>query len=144
VNMMKSIFSKLTGTLLVRKAPGPAPRGFSVAHAVNDLPGGPAVNQLNLQIPVTKKLAEDQAWLHWFMLIICSVVFVAVFCGDVLFDLEASQIGRAQGRQIFMSRDGWNRLDDCAFHHCDFDGTARHQSGGGDERHDPAQTSPSR
>jgi cytochrome c oxidase subunit 2 len=75
--MMKSIFSKLTGTLLCAGAwAGTA--AFSVAHAVNDLPGGPAVNQLNLQIPVTK-IAEDQAWLHWFMLIICTVVFVAVF-----------------------------------------------------------------
>jgi len=48
------------------------------AYAVNDLPGGPAVNQLNLHPPVTK-IAEEQQWLHWFMLIICTVVFVAVF-----------------------------------------------------------------
>lgn len=45
---------------------------------VNDLPGGPAVKQLNLHPPVTK-IAEEQAWLHWFMLIICTVIFVAVF-----------------------------------------------------------------
>jgi cytochrome c oxidase subunit 2 len=51
---------------------------FSAAHAVNDLPGGPAVNQLNLH-PAVTKIAEDQAWLHWFMLIICTVIFVAVF-----------------------------------------------------------------
>ena len=50
----------------------------TAAHAVNDLPGGPAVNQLNLHPPVTK-IAEEQQWLHWMMLIICTVIFVAVF-----------------------------------------------------------------
>ncbi len=48
------------------------------AWAVNDLPGGPAVNQVNLHPPVTK-IAADQMWLHNFMLIICTVIFVAVF-----------------------------------------------------------------
>ncbi len=48
------------------------------AWAVNDLPGGPAVRQLNLQ-PAVTKIAEEQGWLHWFMLIICTVIFVAVF-----------------------------------------------------------------
>jgi cytochrome c oxidase subunit 2 len=45
---------------------------------VGDLPGGPAVNQLNLHPPVTA-IAEQQQWLHWMMLIICLVIFVAVF-----------------------------------------------------------------
>ena len=49
-----------------------------LAAAVNDLPGGPAVNQLNLHPPVTS-IAEQQQWLHWVMLIICLVIFVAVF-----------------------------------------------------------------
>ncbi len=49
-----------------------------VAQAVNDLPGGPAVNQLNLH-PAASKIAEQQAWLHWFMLIVCTVIFIAVF-----------------------------------------------------------------
>jgi cytochrome c oxidase subunit 2 len=48
------------------------------ALAVNDLPGGPAVRQLNLHPPVTT-IAEQQAWLHWFMLIVCVVIFVGVF-----------------------------------------------------------------
>ena len=51
---------------------------LSAAHAVKDLPGGPAVNQLNLH-PAVTKIAQEQAWLHWMMLIICSVVFVLVF-----------------------------------------------------------------
>ena len=48
------------------------------ALAVNDLPGGPAVNQLDLHPPVTKIAAEHQ-WLHYFMLVICAVIFVGVF-----------------------------------------------------------------
>ncbi|MBL8370296.1 MAG: cytochrome c oxidase subunit II [Burkholderiaceae bacterium] len=50
----------------------------SAAHAVNDLPGGPAVNQLNLHPPVSR-IAEAQHGLHWFLLIICAVIFVGVF-----------------------------------------------------------------
>jgi len=48
------------------------------AWPVNDLPGGPGVHQLNLQ-PAVTQIAAEQAWLHWFMLIICTVIFVAVF-----------------------------------------------------------------
>ena len=74
---MKSIFNRLASLLLAASAwAGTA--AFTLAHAVNDLPGGPAVNQLNLHPPVTK-IAEEQHWLHWFMLIVCSVIFVAVF-----------------------------------------------------------------
>ncbi len=50
----------------------------TAAYAVNDLPGGPAVRQLNLPAAVTK-IAEEQQSLHWFMLITCCVIFVAVF-----------------------------------------------------------------
>ena len=50
----------------------------TAAHAVKDLPGGPAVNQLNLH-PAATKIAEEQQWLHWFMLILCTVIFIAVF-----------------------------------------------------------------
>ncbi|MBC7481134.1 MAG: cytochrome c oxidase subunit II [Rhizobacter sp.] len=48
------------------------------ALAVNDLPGGPAVNQLDLHPPVTQ-IAANQQWLHYFMLVICAVIFVGVF-----------------------------------------------------------------
>ena len=34
--------------------------------------------QLNLR-PAATKIAEDQAWLHWYMLILCTVIFVGVF-----------------------------------------------------------------
>ncbi|HWH84236.1 MAG TPA: cytochrome c oxidase subunit II [Burkholderiaceae bacterium] len=48
------------------------------ALAVGNLPGGPAVNQLDLHPPVTE-IARDQIWLHYFMLGICSLIFVGVF-----------------------------------------------------------------
>jgi cytochrome c oxidase subunit 2 len=50
----------------------------SSAWAVNDLPGGPSVWELNIQTPATK-IAEEQVWLHWFMMVICTVIFIAVF-----------------------------------------------------------------
>ena len=52
--------------------------GGGVALAVNDLPGGPKVNQLDLHAPVTK-IGVQQVFLHDFMLIVCLVIFVAVF-----------------------------------------------------------------
>jgi cytochrome c oxidase subunit 2 len=48
------------------------------AWAVNDLKGGPAVNQFNLHPPASA-IADDQQWLHNYMLIICTVIFIAVF-----------------------------------------------------------------
>ena len=56
-----------------------ATAGFAgAAPAVRDLPGGPAVNQIDLHPPMSQ-IAADQQWLHNFMLIICLVIFVAVF-----------------------------------------------------------------
>jgi len=52
--------------------------GTALAHAVENMPGGPAVNQLNFTAPATKIMQEIH-WLHWMMLIICAVIFVAVF-----------------------------------------------------------------
>ena len=74
--MMKSIAGKLA-SLVAMAGAGLAVAPMALAQ-VKDLPGGPAVNQLNLDPPVTQ-IAADQAWLHWFMLIVCSVIFVAVF-----------------------------------------------------------------
>jgi cytochrome c oxidase subunit 2 len=69
---MKSIYDKSALPLL-------ALGGFSpLARATNDLPGGPAVRQLNLHTAATR-IAAEQGWLHWFMLITCVVIFVAVF-----------------------------------------------------------------
>ncbi len=49
-----------------------------IAWAVKDLPGGPAVNQIDLHPPVTQ-IAADQQWLHNFMMVLCTVIFVLVF-----------------------------------------------------------------
>jgi cytochrome c oxidase subunit II len=48
------------------------------ANAVESLPGGPSVRQLNLPIGVTK-IAQEQHFLHTVMMILCTVIFVAVF-----------------------------------------------------------------
>ena len=71
--MMNNIYKKFEKASIALFA-----MASTMAWAVNDLPGGPAVRQLNLHPPVTK-IAEEQVWLHWFMLIICTVIFVAVF-----------------------------------------------------------------
>ena len=74
---MKSVFNWVTSLMLAGGTWGLS-AALTLAHAVNDLPGGPAVNQLNLP-PAVTKIAQEQQWLHWFMLIVCTVVFVAVF-----------------------------------------------------------------
>ncbi|MBC7940091.1 MAG: cytochrome c oxidase subunit II [Chitinophagaceae bacterium] len=51
---------------------------LQAAGAVRDLPGGPAVNQIDLHPPVTK-IAEQQQALHYIVLIICVVIFIGVF-----------------------------------------------------------------
>jgi len=48
------------------------------ALAVNDLPGGPAVRQLDLHPPMSR-IAHEQHTLHYIVLIICVVIFIAVF-----------------------------------------------------------------
>ncbi len=48
------------------------------AMAVDSLPGGPQVNGIDLQQAVTE-IAADQQWLHYFMLWICTIIFVGVF-----------------------------------------------------------------
>lgn len=48
------------------------------AWAVKDLPGGPAVNQTDLH-PAITQIAAEQQWLHWFMLAVCTVIFLGVF-----------------------------------------------------------------
>ena len=52
--------------------------GLQAVWAATDLAGGPAKNQLDLHPPITKIASEVQG-LHYFMLIICLVIFLAVF-----------------------------------------------------------------
>src|SRR5690349_16403854 len=70
---MKTIKRALSGVL----AAG-ALLNAGVALAVTDSPGGPRVNEINFQQPVTK-IAEELYGLHIFMLIICTVIFIGVF-----------------------------------------------------------------
>ena len=72
-NMSKSV-ANFAGTALASAGAWVS----TAAYAVNDLPGGPAVNQLNLHPPVTK-IAAEMHWLHWFMMILCIVIFLIVF-----------------------------------------------------------------
>ncbi len=74
---MKSISSTLASALTTAGV-WVGSTAVSAAHAINDLPGGPARFQMNLH-PAVTRIAEEQAWLHWFMLIICTVIFLAVF-----------------------------------------------------------------
>ena len=74
---MKRIHNSLT-TVLQTAGVWATTTAFSTAYAVNDLPGGPAVRQWNLH-PAVTKIAEEQHWLHNFMMILCTVIFVAVF-----------------------------------------------------------------
>ncbi len=69
--MTTRAFSRLTGGLFAALAVLPA-------LAVGDLKGGPAVNEIDLQ-PPGSQIAVDQIWLHNFMLVICTVIFIAVF-----------------------------------------------------------------
>ena len=73
------------------------------AHAVNDLPGGPAVRQLNLHAAATR-IAAEQAWLHWFMLIACTVIFIAVFSVMFYSIWKHRKSRRPQGRPTSTSR----------------------------------------
>ena len=51
---------------------------LAVQAVAGDLPGGPAKNQLDLHPPITK-IASDIQGLHYFMLVVCLVIFLAVF-----------------------------------------------------------------
>ena len=64
------------------------------AQAVNDMPGGPRVNQLNIADPITG-IARDQHWMHNFLMWICVAIFIAVFGGHVLFGATPTARARA-------------------------------------------------
>lgn len=52
--------------------------GHVVAQTITDAPGGPSVNQLNLA-PAATKIAENIGFLHYLVMAICAVIFLAVF-----------------------------------------------------------------
>ncbi len=65
------------------------------ALAIGDSPGGPAVNEINLQPPVTK-IAEELYSLHTMMLILCTVIFIGVF-GVMFYSIFAHR--KSKGHQ---------------------------------------------
>jgi cytochrome c oxidase subunit II len=65
------------------------------ALAVGDSPGGPAVNEINLQPPVTR-IAEELYSLHTMMLILCTVIFIGVF-GVMFYSIFAHR--KSKGHQ---------------------------------------------
>jgi cytochrome c oxidase subunit 2 len=73
--MTMRAFFRLSGGLLACLAAGLA---LPVFAAGGDLAGGPAVNQFDLDPPASQ-IASDQIWLHNFMLVICLIIFIAVF-----------------------------------------------------------------
>jgi hypothetical protein len=81
-----------------------------------DLPGGPAVRQLNLHR--RPRASRRAAWLHWFMLITCRDLRRRVL-GDVLFDLEAPQVQGPQAGQLPRVGDGRSDLDHHPLRHRD-------------------------
>ncbi len=78
--MMKRIFNTLAA-LLLAAGTWMGTVAFSLAYAAGnpgDLPGGPGVNQLNLSPGVTV-ISREQHWLNWFMMLVCTAVFLIVF-----------------------------------------------------------------
>ena len=49
------------------------------ALAVNDLPGGPARQPARPAPAGHRRSRADERWLHYFMLVICTVIFIGVF-----------------------------------------------------------------
>jgi heme/copper-type cytochrome/quinol oxidase subunit 2 len=104
------------------------------ALAVNDMTGGPAVHQLNFQSPVTA-IAADIYELHVWMMVICGVIFLAVF-GVMFYSIlkHRKSVG-LQGGKFPRKHDGRDRLDSGAIHHRYFDGLASDKNCGGNEGH---------
>uniref|UniRef100_UPI00333FD7CC cytochrome c oxidase subunit II n=1 Tax=Castellaniella defragrans TaxID=75697 RepID=UPI00333FD7CC len=66
---------------------------------VKDMPGGPAVNQLNLHRGVTP-IAQEIYSLHWMIMIICIVIFIGVF-GVMLYSIIMHRKSRGHAAAKF-------------------------------------------
>ncbi|MBT8636227.1 cytochrome c oxidase subunit II [Polynucleobacter paneuropaeus] len=69
-----NLFGKVTKASLTLLAS----LSITLANATENMPGGPAVNQINFAAPATK-IMEQIHGLHIMMLIICAVIFIGVF-----------------------------------------------------------------
>ena len=85
------------------------------------------MNQIDLHPPVTA-IAADMQWLHNFMLIVCLVIFIAVF-GVMFYSIFKHRKSKgAQGGQLPREHRGRDRLDHRAVHHRHRHGAAGHQA----------------
>jgi len=66
---------------------------------IENMPGGPRVNQLNLHEGVTQ-ISRDVMWLHWMLLMICIVIFVGVF-GVMFYSIWAHRKSRGHKAASF-------------------------------------------
>ncbi|WP_313697105.1 cytochrome c oxidase subunit II [Achromobacter sp.] len=66
---------------------------------VQNMPGGPKVNQLNLHEGVTA-ISRDIMWLHWLLLTICIVIFIGVF-GVMFYSIWAHRKSRGHKAATF-------------------------------------------
>jgi cytochrome c oxidase subunit 2 len=71
----KPVWQTMKNTAL---ALGLAAQAGLAAAAVKDLPGGPAVNQLDMHPPASA-IAANIHWLHYAVMGICVVIFIGVF-----------------------------------------------------------------
>jgi cytochrome c oxidase subunit II len=78
--MKQSIWTKASQCVLAATATvaTQAVMATQWSNSVKDLPGGPAVRQLDLH-PAVTQITADQRWLHYLMLVICALIFIAVF-----------------------------------------------------------------
>ena len=74
-----------------------APSAF--AQKLVDMEGGPAVNQLNLHAPASK-IAADIYDLHTGMLVVCTLIFVAVF-GAMFYSIYAHRKSKGHKAEQF-------------------------------------------
>jgi cytochrome c oxidase subunit II len=81
-NLVGVVKTGLASRTLANIATGAGAAMFSASvmamKGVEDMVGGPGVNQLNLTRGVTR-IAADQHWIHSFVFWICVAIFVAVF-----------------------------------------------------------------
>ncbi len=86
-------------TLLPKLAAVAVALSAQAALAATDMPGGPAVHQLNLAKPVTT--VADQIYdLHTGMLIVCTVIFIAVF-GAMFYSIYAHRKSKGHKAATF-------------------------------------------
>jgi cytochrome c oxidase subunit II len=78
MNTIQTTFSRAVRAVSVSSLTLGCAASALAASAVKDLPGGPAVNQIDLHPPVTK-MAADLHSLHLWMMVVCTLIFVLVF-----------------------------------------------------------------